>query len=170
MFTKADIEKYFIAEKQESVVFFLTGVIAITAAVFFVFYYKTHFAKGMALPLVAIALIQLAVGITVYRRSDRQRTDMVYCYDLDQARMREEEVPRMQTVIKNFATIRWVEIALAIAGLLLIFFYRQNALQQLWYGVGVGLAVQSILMLIADFFAEKRGHEYLNGLKHFLHL
>ena len=32
-------------------------------------------------------------------------------------------------------------------------------------GLGIGLSIQSLLMLILDFFAEKRGHMYLDFLK-----
>ena len=38
MFTKADIEKYFIAEKQESLVFIVVGVIALLLAIAFFFF------------------------------------------------------------------------------------------------------------------------------------
>jgi hypothetical protein len=36
-----------------------------------------------------------------------------------------------------------------------------------WRGLGLGLAIMALLALTADFFAEKRGHVYLNGLKEF---
>jgi hypothetical protein len=34
----------------------------------------------------------------------------------------------------------------------------------MWKGVGLGLAIQSALMLLLDFFAESRGREYLDYL------
>ena len=45
MFTKADIEKYFNAEKQESLLFMLIGVAGIIAAFVFFFFLKTNFYK-----------------------------------------------------------------------------------------------------------------------------
>ncbi|MFM9984145.1 MAG: hypothetical protein ACKVOK_02885 [Flavobacteriales bacterium] len=170
MFNKSDIEKYFLAEKQESLVFVSIGVLAILAAIYFLFIHQSAFGKGVSIPLLLIATIQLTVGITVYRRSDQQRIDNVYCYDLDPAKLRQEEVPRMIIVMKNFAVIRWVEIALLIAGLALLLAFRSDVSNTFWFGIGVGLAIQAALMLGADFFAERRGQVYLDGLRSFLNL
>jgi tetrahydromethanopterin S-methyltransferase subunit B len=104
----------------------------------------------------------------VHSRADQQRSDSVYCYDLDPAKLRNEEVPRMEKVMKNFAVYRWMEIGIAIGGLLLIMFFRTNPERALWYGLGVGLVVMALIALVLDFFAEKRGWEYLDGLKSFL--
>jgi uncharacterized membrane protein HdeD (DUF308 family) len=168
MFTKADIEKYFIAEKQESWVFMIMGLLAIAVALFFIFYYKSSFAKGLAIPLILIGIAHIVVGFNVFAKSDKQRTDNVYCYDLDQAKLKSSEVPRMEVVMKNFFIYRWVEISLAIVGLLLIFFFRTNPEKALLYGLGMGLAIEALVTLVLDFFAEKRGWEYLDGLKSFL--
>jgi uncharacterized membrane protein HdeD (DUF308 family) len=168
MFTKADIEKYFIAEKQESWVFMILGLLAIVVALFFIFYYKSSFAKGLAIPLILVGIAHIVVGYTVFSKSDKQRTDNVYCYDLDQAKLKNNEVPRMEEVMKNFFIYRWSEIGLAIVGLLLILFFRTNPDKALWYGLGVGLTIEALASLILDFFAEKRGWEYLDGLKSFL--
>ena len=48
MFTKADIERYFNAEKNESLLFILLGVTAILLAFVFFFYLKTNWYKGFA--------------------------------------------------------------------------------------------------------------------------
>jgi uncharacterized membrane protein HdeD (DUF308 family) len=168
MFTKADIEKYFMAEKQESLIFLVIGIVAIVSAIVFMLIWKTSFFKGMAVPLIAVGILQAVVGWTVYKRSDSQRIDNVYSYDMDPAKLRNQEVPRMEVVMKNFVLYRYAEIALLIAGVILVFVFRTNPEKTFWCGLGMALAIQSLLMLIADFFAEKRGHEYFDGLKSFL--
>jgi drug/metabolite transporter (DMT)-like permease len=168
MFTKADIEKYFFAEKQESLLFLIIGIIAIAVAVYFFFIHKGAWQKGMAIPLLLIGLIQAIVGYTVYARSDKQRIDNVYAYDMNPSKLKMEELPRMQTVNKNFVTYRWVEIALLLAGLAMVFLYRNNIDKQLLYGVGIALALQSAIMLGADYFAESRAKNYTNGLTEWL--
>ncbi len=50
MFTKADIEKYFNAEKAESLLFLGIGIAGIIVAVLFLFVLKTQFYKGAAVP------------------------------------------------------------------------------------------------------------------------
>jgi uncharacterized membrane protein YhaH (DUF805 family) len=167
MFTKADIEKYFNAEKAESWVFLGIGAAGIIAAIVFFFFLKANFYKGAAIPLVAIGLILSVVGITVYRSSDRQRTANVYAYGMNPSGLKEKEIPRMQTVMKNFIILRWIEIFLFAAGAGLYIYFIRDIRHDFWRGFGLALAIMAILALAADYFAEKRGHLYLEGLQSF---
>jgi len=168
MFTKTNIEKYFVAEKQESLLFVILGIAAIVLALVGLFYWKTQFWKGASIPLILIAVIQIIVGYTVYVRSDKQRTDMVYAFDMDPSKIQNEEVPRMEEVNKNFVTYRWIEIILFVAGIALALVYRTNPDKQLIVGIGVALAIEAALMFSADFIAAKRASNYSSGLKTFL--
>jgi ABC-type Fe3+-siderophore transport system permease subunit len=168
MFAKSDIEKYFGAEKSEAVIFMVAGVCAVLVAVVLMIWFRNAFNKGLVFPLVVVAVMHIAVGASVYSRADRQRISNIYAYDMDPASLRDEEVPRMQKVIRNFVVLRWIEIALAVTAIALILLYRSSPERVILYGAGVGLFVQAALSLILDFFAEKRAHEYLNGIREFL--
>jgi hypothetical protein len=164
MFSKADIEKYFNAEKSESGLFMTIGIVGIVLAVIFFFFLKTEFYKGAAIPLSAIGLLLGIVGYTVYIRSDDDRTRNVYAYDMNPSELKEKEIPRMQTVMKNFILYRWIEIILAAAGIGLYIYFIRDIKHDFWRGLGLGLAIMALLALTADYFAEKRGHGYLKGL------
>jgi hypothetical protein len=165
MITRLDIEKYFVAEKQESLLFIAIGIAAIIIALLGLFVWKTQCWKGAAIPLIAIALIQIIVGYTVYARSDEDRKRNVYALDMNPQQLITKELPRMEKVNKNFVVYRYVEIALLIAGLAIYFLSRGNIDKQFWLGLGIALAVQSALMLGADYFAEKRALVYTQQLK-----
>ncbi len=175
MLTKNDIEKYFIAEKQESILFFSIGIIAIITAIFFIFYFKNNLYRGLAIPLIVIGILQCIVGFTVYTRSDSDRIKMVYAFDMNPNTFKETELPRMETVNKNFVIYRYCEIAFLIIGIIIYFKLRNNfTIDNSWsgnafiYGIGIALAIQSFLMLGADFFAEKRAHIYTNKIIEFI--
>lgn len=165
MFTKTDIEKYFNAEKSESWVFMAIGIMGIIMAIVFFFGFKTIFYKGAAIPLLLVGLLLGTVGYTVYKRSDEDRLRNVYAYDMNPSELKEKEIPRMETVMKNFVLYRYVEIALALIGIGLFFYLKNNEAQFFWKGFSLTLAIMALLALSADYFAEKRGHVYLNGLK-----
>jgi uncharacterized membrane protein HdeD (DUF308 family) len=168
MFSKSDIEKYFMAEKQESLLFIVIGVIAIAAAIAFFFFIRSSFFKGAALPLLIIGVIQLVVGYTVYSRSDDDRVRNVYAYDMDPSSLKQNEIPRMEAVNKNFVIYRWIEIALLTVGVVLILVHSRNpGGVSYWYGLGIGLALQAFIMLGADYFAERRALKYYKGLVEF---
>jgi uncharacterized membrane protein len=171
MFEQRDfsfIYKYFIAEKQESLLFLIVGIVAVLLAVVFWFLIKSNpsFFKGAAIPLLAIGIIQIVVGYSVYSRTDKQKADIAYNIGMEPvAYVKQSEQPRMKTVMKNFIIYRWVEIAFIVAGIVLFFLFRSNPDRSFWYGFGVALAIQAVIMLGADYFAEKRGKVYISHLE-----
>ena len=167
MFSKTDIEKYFNAEKAESWVFMAIGMAGIVLAIVFFLFIKTNLCKGMAIPLASNGLILAVVGFTVNKRSDQQRIDNVYAYDMNPAKLKQTELPRMKKVMKSFVTIRWVEIFLFIFGAGLYIYFIRDFRQDFWRGFGFALAIMAIVALAADYFAERRGHIYTNGLESF---
>jgi hypothetical protein len=155
------VEKYFGAEKAESFLFALVGLVAITLAVYFFAKLKQPFYNGIAYPLIAIALIQITVGGSVYLRSSKDIARVNQMIQIDKTRILTEEIPRMKIVMNNFVFYRWIEIVLVLIGLALLFSFKSATM---WKGVGLGLVIQSALMLLLDFFAESRGREYLDYL------
>jgi hypothetical protein len=168
MFTKADIEKYFNAEKQESLLFLGIGVAGIIVAIAFFFFLKTPFYKGAAIPPLLVGLLLGVVGYTVYNRSDEDRKRNVYAYDMNPQQLKEKELPRMQVVMKNFVIYRYTEIGLAVLGIGLFYYFRNNEASYFWKGFGLTLTIMSLLALFADYFAEKRGLVYINGVESFV--
>lgn len=165
MFTKSDIEKYFLAEKQESLLFIIVGIAAIVAAISFFFLLKSSFFKGAALPLLFVGIIELVVGYTVFKRSDDDRVRNVYAYDMNPSELRDKEIPRMETVNRNFVIYRWVELAFLVTGIILSMVFGQNPGRTFWYGFGIALSLQAGILLVADYFAEKRALMYTKGLQ-----
>jgi len=168
MFSKQDIEKYFLAEKQLGLVFIVIGILAILLAIVFFLLLKTAFYKGAAIPLLVIGLIQLIAGSTVYNRSDADRIRNVYAYDMNPGQLKNDELPRMLKVNKNFAVLKWVEIVLLAAGLAMAIYYRANIGMLFWCGFGLLLAMQAVIMFVADFTAEKRAISYTKGIESFV--
>ena len=168
MFTKTDIEKYFNAEKQESLLLLLIAVTAIIVAIVFLFFLKTNFYKGAAIPLLLIGLLLAVVGYTIYKRSDEDRKRNVYAYDMNPTQLKERELPRMKTVMKNFVIYRYTEIFLLLAGVALYIYFIRDIKHDFRRGFGLALAVMALLALAADFFAEKRATAYTKGLELFI--
>ena len=168
MLTKTDIEKYFMAEKQVGLIFFIIGIIAIVLALVFFLALRTSFYKGAAFPLLLVGLIELIVGFAIFKRSDSDRVRNVYAYDMNPQELKEKELPRMQKVTGSFATYKWVEILFIVAGIALIALYRARPDKAFWFGLGVTLTIQALLMLGADYFAEKRAKAYAAKLQTFV--
>ncbi len=167
MLTKDDIEHYFLAEKSGSWGFMAIGIAGILTAVIFYFVLKTSFYKAAAIPLLAVGLMMGIVGYNIYKKSDEDRKRNVYALTMNPGELKEKELPRMEAVMKNFVIMRYVEIALALAGIGLFVYLSKNELQLFWKGFGAGLAIMTLLALTADYFAERRGSFYTKQLKEF---
>lgn len=157
---KSMIETYFHAERTEGLLFVVVGMLAIGVAVWG--WRQGVFWRGAAWPLVAVALIQMFVGASVWWRSPSDVVRVQHIVSQEPPRLASEEIPRMQTVMKSFERNRWIEIGLLVMGLLLLGLGSHDSV---WRGAGAGLALQAGLILLLDFFAERRGHAYLAWLQ-----
>ena len=155
------IARYFAAERAESLFFIAVGLIAATVGAVLLARRRTRFGVGLAVPLLAIAAIQLVVGTTVYLRSRHDIARVQQALQTSRAQMVAAESPRMQQVVRDLGVYRWVEIGLLLAGAAL---FAIGASASAWRGVGLGLALQSGLMLVLDFYAERRADGYLRWL------
>lgn len=155
------IKLYFAAEKNESLIFIAFGVLTTAFSLYGLVKWGDLFYKGFATPAILIGIIQLAVGGSLYFRTDRQVADLEALYQKDRAAFVSLETPRMETVMKNFALYKKIEVAFVVIGLLLIFLAPPR---QFWLGIGVGMLLQGALMLTADIFAERRGREYIAAI------
>lgn len=164
------VHKYFMGEKQESIVFLAIGSAAVILSIIFFFVIKSNpsFYKGAAIPLLLIGLILAAVGFTIYNRSDKQRLDVSYNMGIDPGYVKQKELPRMKKVMTSFVIYRYTEIFLVIAGIALFIFLRKNNQQQFLAGLGLTLALMALAALVADYFAHNRGGIYTKELENFI--
>ncbi len=154
---------YFTAEKNESLLFILIGIAAIA---FSLYLWKTgNQYKGMAYPLVAIALIQIVVGGTVYFRTDDQVRILTEQMNSAPVDFRTEELAKMKKVNDSFKLYKAIEIVLLVIGIFMSYYFAES---MTLYSVAIGLIAQSSLMLVADLFAERRAMQYVVRLQEFI--
>jgi len=115
------------------------------------------FYTGFAIPLAVFGMVQIMVGATVARRSDLQADELEKLLGESPAEFRELEQPRMAKVMRNFVRYKWAELVCILAGLALILLNPETTFSK---GLGVGLFAQGVVLLVFDYFAEKRGREY----------
>jgi uncharacterized membrane protein YiaA len=155
-----DMSNYFVAEKQESVIFVVVGLLAIGFSLWL--WMNEHRLKSMAYPLVVIALMQIVVGGTVYLRTDSQLSNLSAQLRANPVALQAEETARMQTVMKNFSTYKAIEMLLLIIGVAVIALLQRHDVAA---GIGVGLVLQAAFTLTLDIFAEARGADYLSAVQ-----
>jgi hypothetical protein len=156
------IKSYFTAEKAASFLFMGVGVTAVLFSLYCWLTLKKSFYMGMAYPLVLIGLIEIAVGVTIYWRSPKDIERVENFLTLEPERVLREEIPRMEAVMRSFVTFRYVELLSISIGILAMFYISNSDLVK---GIGVGLFMQASVMLAADYFAERRGEQYLEQLR-----
>lgn len=155
------IVKYFTGEKAESYLFLFMGVVALTLAVGFLLGLKTAFWKGVAIPFLIVATLEMVVGYTIVRRSPKDIVRVENYYKSDPAKIIDQEIPRMEKVMSNFVLFRYLEITLIVLGIFLMYSTQKDTFLR---GIGFGLFIQASIVLSLDFFAERRGKVYMDYL------
>ena len=154
------VVKYFTGEKAESYLFFFLGVVGLAMSVYLIAY-PSSFWKGIAIPSMFISALEIIVGVTLIYRSPKDIVRVEHFIKNEQRKIRTDEIPRMEKVMKNFVVYRYVEIALILIGAVL-YFASTNI--DFWRGLGIGLFLQASIVLTLDYFAERRGFIYLEYL------
>lgn len=167
MLTKTDIERYFIGEKQAAMVLFVIGIIAVVLAIVCFLFLRTPFYRGAAIPLVVIGLFQVYIGYSIQKSSTESRIRNVYAYDMNPYDLKEKELPGMQQAYKSITAFLVGEVVLLLAGLMLIFLFRERPEKALWLGLGAALAIQCLIMAGAEFTAQQKTKTYIEKLKAF---
>lgn len=156
---------YFAAEKAESLLFAGLGMTALLLGlgVLTVRERFSPFLQGVAYPLVAVAMIQVAVGANIYLRTDEQLSALQAQLQAAPDAFKTEETARMRVVNRNFDLYKRLEIGLLLVGVACA---ALGAARNRWLlaGVGTGLLVQSGLMLVLDVFAQARADLYTAAL------
>jgi len=156
------VEKYFTGEKAESYLFLAMGIMSIILAVYFFFTLKQSFWKGVAVPFLLVAILEIIVGYTIVTRSPKDIVRVENILQNNKQHIQTEEIPRMEKVLQNFVVFRYIEIALIILGILLMY---ATPAASFWKGLGLGLFMQASIVLTLDFFAESRGKMYIEYLQ-----
>ena len=157
-------ESYFKQEQIESLIFIILGILSICLAFIFLGIIKYSFFKGMAVPLLAVGLIQLIVGTTIYLRSPEDKYRVTQMLINKRSKIKTEEIPRMEKVMQNFTVYKWIEIVLILASIILLIIFYSSP-QTYWKGLALGLLIQAIIMLSLDVLAENRGQVYIEQLQ-----
>ncbi len=159
------IQSYFEAEKKAAFAALGIGLAACTIGSALLISAQPPFYTGLALALLAIGILETIVGTSVARRSDWQAIDLNKMLTSNPIEFVSLEAPRMEKVLRTFQRNKWGELALIMVGLALILFCKEPVFAR---GFGAGLFAQALIMLIFDYFAEKRGKKYnayVNGLE-----
>lgn len=155
-----EVVTYFAAERVGG--FVLVGLAMAAFAIAATLWRRRSGYKAMLWPLVAIGLIEFAVGFGVAYRAPAQVEALAAALAKSPAAAARAESARMAKVNSGFATLKVVEVTLLVVGLALVLLCPRPGT---WSAVGLGLALQATLLLVFDFVAHKRAVAYSEWLR-----
>jgi FtsH-binding integral membrane protein len=167
MFTKADIDNYFISYRQEHLFLLLLAAVALVAAAVLFFVYKKELYKGIAIALASFAIVFFTTSFTEYKRADRLRDINRYNYDMHPEYLKTKEVDRLKSLHKKIQIELYLSLFF-IAASIGLFFYATKKLQSN-YLQGIALAVFFMAGIAATTFyvMQKNALEYEKGILEF---
>ncbi len=124
------------------------------------------FRRGLALPVLGIALAQGAVGGAVLVRTDAQVAALRAQLAEAPADYRAAEGARMRAMVRGFRTLALIEVVLMLVGATLTVVGRARRRLGL-LGAGLGLVVEGGLSLAVDQYAAYSARAYVGALLRF---
>ena len=152
---------YFNGEKFQCSIGAIISIVFISFSVFFLFQQKA-FLIGIAYAKIPLSILLLIICVGVILKTSKDIERVTTFYKETPKSIQDEEIPRMEKVMKSFNIIKKVEIAIFIIGLILTVFFWPNELIR---GVAVGLVIMSVSLYTFDHIAESRGETYIQFLK-----
>ena len=154
-----ELTAYFAAEKQGGLLLVALAVASLALAGY-LFATKSLF-SAMAWPVLVLGGIELVIGLSVASRADAQIAEIAAGLQATRTVTITTEVERMARVNGTFALIKKVEIALIAVSVL--FLVVQPAPATLG-SMGLGILLQSAILLVFDTFAHHRAIRYVEWL------
>jgi len=146
--------KYFQGERAESFLFLVVGLAGMVISCYMIYLKAPSYWKGFAVPFILVSVLEIIVGISLIYRSPKDIIRVENYIKNEQFKIKTDEIPRMEKVMKNFVFYRYLEIALILIGIIL---YFASTDADFWRGLGFGLFIQASIVLTLDYFAERRG-------------
>jgi hypothetical protein len=155
------ILKFYKAQKAQGLLFMIIGFIAVFISLLLVINVNNVFSNGLIIPLFIIGVLQVYFGINTFKHTPKHLLLVQGFVKENQASMTNIEIPFIHKEIlfqKKVINIFLFLIALAV---LFIFIFNNTLFLQ---GLGIGLFIQSLIVITANFFAEQRSQIYLKWL------
>lgn len=157
---RESILTYFAGEKNAGVVIAILGAIAIAFAALFV--QPRYELRAFAITLGIFGLIEIALGVGLFLKTDPQVARLLETMASDAARFYADETARMEKVQKNFVVLEIVWIVLAIACVLTAVLMKHRPIPN---GIAMALLIHVACLTSFDIIAERRGAIYLSALE-----
>ncbi len=155
------IDTYFTGERNQCLIGAVISLASIGLSLFLLQSTTGSFEKGVAfvcLPL-GILLFVICAGVLIRIPSDVAR--VVSFFNNEPHRIQQEEIPRMEKVMRNFRIIKRIELGWILAGFTLFLLFMKD---ELWKGIGLALMVQGVVLYSFDYIAAARGKTYVDSL------
>ncbi len=150
---------YFQGEKIEALVFILPiGLLCLVFGGWLLSEGHQGFARGVAIPFIAMGLVIAVIGGTVGFRTPAQTSQIQQSYSANSAGTIKSEIVRMEKVNQAWPWYLAIWVVFAIVGLGLRLLNTSEFLR----GFGIALVFFSGLGLMIDGFADRRGRFYSN--------
>ena len=156
---KEQLVSYFLAERRDGTLAVVAGIAALVAAAWLVG--TRHSFRGAAVPLAAVALFELGVGVSYLARNAGLVASLLGQLQTAPEEMAQAELARMTPVLRNYRIVVLAELLLVAFGAILALMSRRDFL----FAVGLGSILQGAPLLIADSLGARRAGLYIDALR-----
>lgn len=158
------IKRYFKSEKLEGTLICVLGFIALLVAVLLPYRFFTPFYKGLSLGLSVFSFVQIGFGCMTIIKAYRYEVKTKQYIASRPMDMIKFESPRIVNQVKHYKIAQLLFVGLVLFSAITLFSKTDLAYFE---GVASGVLIESIAMITALLYANKRADEYIKWMYHF---
>lgn len=116
--------------------------------------------KATIIPLLVVALLHIGTGSSSIYGNSKRQSEYTIAFNANPSDFKESEIKRTENFIKWYPNLRYLSLALIIAGFVLVAFIAAPT----WRSIGLCIMLSAFSIIIIDYFSEERAHQYHNVL------
>jgi len=155
---------YYLAEWRETCFMLIWGGLHVSCSLYLIIFHRIEFWYGWNIAVLPLAIVQSYTGLRNLLFFENRKTRMLLALEKEVKKVINAEKTRVLNTQIRLKFYRLIGQFLFVIGLLLAILGSIANLGIFLVGSGIGLMLQSFVLLVQDLFAELRAGVYLQEL------
>ena len=155
------IQKFYNAQKAQSLLFLVLGSIATMLSIYFFIASINTISLGFAIPFFVFGLTQTILGFKTYIKTNSEREFVMLSAKENVQQIITIEIPKINKILTDYNRKNYVFLGLNAISIVLFIIFSNTPMVK---GIGLALFVQSLIHISSLYFENNRCQFYFKWL------
>ncbi len=155
------IQKFYNAQKAQSLLFFILGSLATVLAICLLITDSSRVFFGFAIPFFCFGITQIILGFKTYIKTNSERQFVMLAAKENTQQIITIEIPRINKILTDYNRKNYFFLGLNALSIVLFTIFSNTPMVK---GIGLALFVQSLIHISSLYFENNRSQIYFKWL------